>query len=355
MSSTGTARTIEHRIGETGSLTVRVAQLDVEVVAVSGDVVRVKGADRADVPDNIEIDRDAESLTIRQQQRFGLDIAIGRRSSTSKLAIEVPARAAVTVQTASGDVQAANLRGPVRMRTTSGDILLVDVAGDVQVETVSGDVAIRLAGPTGLGAKSVSGDTIVEGGRVDHFAFQSTSGDLRLHSELGDGPHAIATVSGDATVTTRNGIRVAAQTVTGDLMSDLPHSSEGRAGRRSLVVGEGSKVVQFRSVSGDLRVVGPNGGGPVLAPNRPNAPEPPTPPTSPTPPAAPVPVATASATGAGTDSGAADGSDDAGDAEAADPAAEVARLDILRALERGEIDIDEATSRLASLDGPTDA
>jgi hypothetical protein len=349
MNSTDTAPAVEHRIGETGSLTVRVAQLDVEIVAVGGDVARVRGADGGALPDGIEIDREAEAMTIRQQNRFGLDITIGRRASTTKLAIEVPARAAVTVQTASGDVQAASLRGAVRMRTTSGDLLLVDVTGDVQVETVSGDVAIRLDGPSNLAVKTVSGDTIVEGGRVDQFAYTSTSGDLRLKSELGDGPHAIATVSGDATVTTRNGIRVAAQTVTGDLTSNLPHTSEGKAGRRSLIVGEGSKIVQFRSVSGDLRVVGPNGGGAVLVPEPPELPEPPAPPS---PPEAPVPGATASATGAGTDSPAAGASDDPGDA-VAEPADD-ARLEILRALERGEIDIDEATNRLASLDGPTD-
>ena len=113
----------------------------------------------------------------------------------------------MTVQTTSGDVQAAaSAAGPAA--DDLGDVLVVDVAGDVQVETVSGDVAIRLDGPSGLAVKTVSGDTIVDGGRVDHFAYTSTSGDLRLKSELGDGPHAIATVSGDATVTTRNGIRV---------------------------------------------------------------------------------------------------------------------------------------------------
>ena len=350
MSSTDTAPAIEHRIGEAGSLTVRVADLDVEVVAVGGDVARVRGADGDKFPDNLEIDRAADGLTIRQQQRIGLDLKIGRGEPASKLAIEVPTRAAVTVQTASGDVQAAKLRGPVRCRTTSGDILLVDVAGDVQVETVSGDAAIRLDGPSSLTVKTVSGDTIVEGGRVDHFAYTSTSGDLRLKSELGEGPHGIATVSGDATVTTQNGIRVAAQTVTGDLSSNLPHTSEGRAGRRSLVIGEGSKVIQFRSVSGDLRVVGPNGDGAILVPEPPAPPAPPTPPTVP---AVPVPIVTASAMGGATDTltepAAADDAESDGEPVDDDP-----RLDILRALERGDIDIDEATSRLADLDEPSD-
>jgi hypothetical protein len=335
MNATDTAPAIEHRIGETGTVTVRVASWDVEVVAAGGDTVRVRNASGAALPDGVEVERTADSLSIRQPNRFGIDISAGRKSTARKLAIEVPDRANVAVQTASGDVQAARLRGPVNVRTASGDVLLVDVAGDVRAETVSGDVAIRLDAPTTLGIKTVSGDTIVEGGRVDRFAYGSTSGDLKLASELGEGPHAIATVSGDAIVTTRNGIRVAAQTLTGDLKSDLPHTSEGRPGQRSLIVGEGSTVVHFRSVSGDLRVVGPNG-----IENRIGAvPVPPVPPVAPVPPDAPSSPAIEHHAEA---------------ADEADTATETARLEILRALERGEIDIELATQRLAALDGQAD-
>jgi hypothetical protein len=38
--------------------------------------------------------------------------------------------------------------------------------------------------------------------------------------------------------------------------------------------------------------------------------------------------------------------------EEADPATEAERLNVLQALERGEIDIDEAMSRLDALEGP---
>src|SRR5262249_53668918 len=148
--------------------------------------------------------------------------------------------------------------------------------GEVQAESVSGAVATRLDGPTGLAVKTVSGDVIVEGGRVERFGYATTSGDLRITSELGNGPHTIATVSGDAIVTTRNGIRVSAQTVAGDLRSDLPHTSEGKAGRRSLIMGEGTPAVQFRWVSGALRVVGPSTGDHLVIPMPPAPPAPPT-------------------------------------------------------------------------------
>jgi hypothetical protein len=327
MNATDTGATLEHAIGETGTLSVRVASWDVEVVAVDGATVRVRNGDGGRLPD-LEIEREEGILSIKQPSLFGFDIVATRRSSATKLSIEVPRRAAVEVHSASGDIQGAMLHGPVRAKAASGDILLVDVAGEVQAETVSGDAAIRLDGPTVLALKTVSGDAIVEGGRVDRFVHSTTSGDLRVTSELGEGPHAIATVSGDVLITVRHGIRVVAQTLTGDLKTDLPHTSDGRAGRRSLTVGEGSTVVQFRSVSGDLRVVGANGEGTGAVQQ---------PPAPPAPPAAPAPSATASTDGAG-----------------ADPT-EDERLDILRALERGEIDVDEATSRLAALDTPEDA
>ena len=359
MNATDTSQTIEQGIGDHGLVTVRLADWDAEIRGIDGDTARVWNANGGPLPDELQVDRTADGIAIRQYDK-GLTIVLGRRSRDVRLAIEVPKSAAVSIQTASGDAQATGLRGPVNARSASGDLMLVDVNGEVQAETVSGDVAIRLDGPTGLVVKTVSGDAIVEGSRVDRFAFTTTSGDLRITSELGAGPHTIATVSGDAIVTTRNGIRVSAQTVAGDLSSDLPHSSEGRAGRRSLIVGEGTTVVQFRSVSGDLRVVGPNDGNHLVAP------KPPTPPVAPTPPTPPAPplAATSAAAKLEAELAATNAEIEAANAEiesanaqieeaVADPG-EDARLDILRALERGEIGIDEATQRLAELDGPSD-
>jgi hypothetical protein len=364
MNATDTAQTIEHPIGDRGIVTVRLADWDAEIRGIDGDTARIWNANGGSLPQELQVERTAEGISIRQYDK-GLTIVLGRHSRDVRLAIEVPKSAAVSIQTASGDAQASGLRGPLSARTASGDLMLVDVNGEVHAETVSGDVAIRLDGPTGLAVKTVSGDAIVEGSRVDRFAYTSTSGDLRITSELGVGPHTIATTSGDAIVTTRNGIRVSAQTVAGDLSSDLPHTSEGRAGRRSLIVGEGTTVVQFRSVSGDLRVVGPNGGNRIHAmPTPPVAPKPPAPPEPPVPPFAPGAAAEkleAELAATNAEIEAANAEIDVVNAEidaesgetVADPG-EDARLEILRALERGEIGIEEATKRLGDLDGPSD-
>jgi hypothetical protein len=363
MNATDTAPTIERHIGEHGQLIVRLADWDAEIHGVDGDTARVWNASGGSLPGELQVDSDADGITVRQYDKTGLTLGLGRRSRGIRLAIEVPRQAAVSIQTASGDAQASDLRGPVTARTASGDLLLVNVNGEVQAETVSGDVAIRLDGPTGLAVKTVSGDAIVEGGRVERLACTTTSGDLRITSELGNGPHNIATVSGDAIITTRNGIRVSAQTVAGDLSSDLPHTSEGRAGRRSLIVGEGTTAVQFRSVSGDLRVVGPSTGDHLVIPMPPAPPAPPTVTEAHAADAAAaelevqlaaanVEVEAASAeiqaVNAGLEPEFAEGNEPSIDA------GEDARLEILRALERGEINVDEATKRLAELDGPSD-
>ncbi|MFL5769803.1 MAG: DUF4097 family beta strand repeat-containing protein [Chloroflexota bacterium] len=334
MNATDTSPAIEHQIGDTGSVTIRLSDWDVEIHAVDGDTARVRNAAGGQLPGDLEVNQVPGAITIRQLDRSGLTAMLGNRSRGVRLAIDVPAKAVTALHTASGEGIVHGLRGQFHARTASGDLMLVGVSGEVQVETVSGDTSIRLDRSTRLGVKTVSGDVLVEGGRVDRLAFTSTSGDLRLTSELGEGPHLIGTVSGDVIVTAGSGIRIAAQTVTGDLSSALPHTSEGRRERRSLVVGNGSAVLQFRSVSGDLRVVGPD----LLEDSAPRSPQPPTlpePPVMPAPPAPPAHPADAALGDIGAAPEDADG------------------LEILRALERGEIDVDEATSRLARLDDPS--
>jgi DUF4097 and DUF4098 domain-containing protein YvlB len=317
---TATPATIEHRIGPTGRLSVKVADWDLVLASSPDDVARVRGADGQALPDDLEVDRGTDSLSIRQPSRFpDVGFVMGAQAGGRRLAIEVPARAAVSVESASGDIAASGLRGDQHLRTASGDLRLDSAAGDVTTETVSGDISVGIEGSAGLVVKTVSGDVSVEGGRVERVRLATTSGDVRLTSELGAGPHAIMTVSGDAILLSNRGLRITAVTLAGDLKSDLPHTSEGGPGRRSLVVGDGATELQFRSVSGDLRVMDPAAAGNGRIPA--------------------APVQTPSRQSAANES----------------DATEVTRLDILRALENGEIDIAEATDRLATLDGATNA
>ena len=345
--SASAAETIAQRIGAHGRLDVATASWDVEIVASSDDHVRVRSANGGQLPSDIEVERGPDSLSIRQPSLFrGTGLTVGG-SREVRLSIEVPPMANVKVAAASGDIRAAGLMGEVLFRTASGDIAVTDAAGILNAETVSGDLSIRVAESLAMAVKSVSGDVRVDGGRLERVAVTTTSGDVTLGNELGAGPHSIATLSGDAVIRSSAGVTVAARTVAGDLSSDLPHRSEGGPGRRSIVVGDGAVELQFKSVSGDLRVIGETDGLGSLF-------EIPVPPAPPAPPASPRASASPMRADAGpANANGAPGPDPAPGAESdADP--DTARLTILRALERGEIDIAEATSRLAELDGPSD-
>jgi hypothetical protein len=108
-------------------------------------------------------------------------------------------------------------------------------------------------------------------------------------------------------------------------------------GRKTLVIGRDGPTLQFKSVSGDLLIVEPRDA------------------------AAPQTATTQASTSVSTtpgESGAASSSDAVPDETwAAEPPAEptdlaTARLDILRALERGDLSVDAATERLAELEAP---
>lgn len=322
MTTTTNATTLVHSIGTHGRLEVRVASWDLDVIGVDGDEVRIRNAEGGSLP-HLDVERGAGSLRVTQPAH-GIVISFGT-SIEPRLTIEVPLQARVAVQSASGDVEARGLRGDQRLRTASGDIRVQEAMGEIGLETVSGEIELGLVGAAELTVRSVSGDVSIDGGIATRLGLSTTSGDVRVASELGNGPHSISTLSGDAWIAPGRGVRIVARTISGDIRTHLPHTSEGSAGRRSLTIGDGSTVVEFKSVSGDLRVVGREPED-LREFDREMAvpPEPPAAPGPEVPPALPA------------------------------DASEETRLTILRALERGEIDVAEATDRLGRLDGTSD-
>jgi hypothetical protein len=249
------------------------------------------------------------------------------------LAVDVPRRATIVVEGASADLTAEDLAGQQRYQTMSGDVTLRRVRGTVSVDAVSGDVRLTAAGELRLQARTVSGDLEARAGRIGELSLATTSGDLSLAGELApDGSHRTETVSGDILLAIAGGARIEASTVTGDVRSDVPHTAEGRRGRRTLIVGDGRATLNASSMSGDVRIVKArpfetaDADAQVIEPA---SAQPAAPPAPPAPTVAPAL--------------------DASDAAIA-AAYEAARLAILRSLERGEIDVAEAGRRLEALD-----
>lgn len=325
--TTATGSSLQHAIGADGLLALRLRDGEARLRAVDGDTVRVRDVNGNDLDDMFAIEAAAGSLSLKAER--DLEIIIGTRAHrrhhrpSPDLEIDLPRRATLVLEAASGDVGVDGLLGDQRYRTASGDVTLRSVSGKISIEVVSGDVDVTATGDAQVSARSVSGDVAVRAATLSALQVTTTSGDLKVAGRLsGPGPFAIETVSGDGLLAPAGDVRIEMTSLTGDLTSELEGLQATERGRRSISIGTDGPLVTFRSMSGDLQVV---------RATRMGVPEPP---AAPRPPAAPEPASDPHATANGAIAAAYD----------------AARLRILRSLERGEIDVAETGRRLETLD-----
>ncbi|HLH73461.1 MAG TPA: hypothetical protein VKX96_09260 [Chloroflexota bacterium] len=208
------------------------------------------------------------------------------------------------IRSVSGGIEATNLRGDVDLTTVSGEVEGRDLSGRVSANSVSGE--IQLAGSiANLRAKTVSGRIEVSGPLATdgHYLFNSVSGDVTLRIPMT--AHATFHAKG------------VSLNVHSELREGLT-AQTGRAPGRSQWIAElngGGAIVRFHTVSGAfaLRVLGEQ-----PSPTVPNPPMPTSPLATP---AEPPPALIA----------------------------ESEQMRILKALERGEMSVDEATWQLEAL------
>jgi hypothetical protein len=314
---------IEHEIGPVGRFALRVTNPDVELRAVDGGLARVR------VQFEIRAESEAEADALFERVRFpvsnmagSLEVAepkhagsgigalvrifgIGGTRVDVSVTAEVPAGADLVFDGVSADVTATGFTGNQHYRTVSGDLVLAQVAGDVRVRGVSSDVSLRADEPLRLELNTVSGDVSAFAPRFDDLRLVTVSGDIELEGELGPHrEHRVETVSGDLRLGVLGGVTIEVRALSSEVHVSLPHRSEGSRDRRRYIIGGGEARLLFSSMSGDIS---------ADAARRTTRVAPvPLPPTAP---------------------------------EVEVPEDE--ELAILRALERGEIDVDEAAARLA--------
>jgi hypothetical protein len=277
----------------------------------------------------------------------------------------------IEIHTASGDIRTEGLSGEIALHTASGDVKALRTAGDLALRTASGDLAVE--GASGyLSAHTASGDVRVTSAQIDGFNIQTANGDILLDALLGDdGPCRAQTASGDVRLTLRRpttaGEEPAAtlvfHTVSGDAHVTSPFRKIDRRLWQSGAGDRGPRI-EITTVSGDLAAGIAAVERTFVATSGPAAhqdvvpPAPPAPPASPAPPAAPARPASPTAPAppvvnwprGESNLGASDAR-----AEAAQPAAhgDAVRLAVLEAVERGEIDVEEALRRLDGEDAAT--
>ncbi len=328
---------IEHPIGADGRFGLRVTSPDVQITGSDGTAARVQ------VTLEIRAGTEAEADDLFDQARFrvkeadgGLEITEPRhgdtgvdgglnvlarifglgRSAIARVEAIVPRAAEIEYNGVSADVTATDLVGTQRYQTVSGDLVLDRVSGRIRIQAVSGDVSLRAVAPVSLDANAVSGDLSAFAPVFESVRAVTVSGDIELEGELDErGGHRIETVSGDLSLGAVGGLTLEVRGLSTDVDVNVPHRAEGSRDRRKYVIGAGGPQVLFSSMSGDVSV------GAARRTDRMS----PIPPVPPIPPIPPVPPAAPSAPGLSAEE----------------------QLAILEALERGEIDVDQAARRLA--------
>ena len=325
MTTTAIGASLEHPLGAEGLLSIRLRNGDVRIRGVDSDRISIRDVDGHDLSAMFAVDLGEGNVSLRSTPDGG--------GSSPVLEIDLPRRATLVVETISADIEVDGLAGDQRYRTASGEVQLRAVTNRIAVEAVSGDIDVVATGEAEVSVRTVSGDVALRAGTLRSLQATTTSGDLKVAGRLlGPGPFKIMTVSGDMLLAPAGDVRVEMATLSGDLASELDGLTETRRGHRSLRVGSGEPLVEFRSMSGDLSVVRP-----TAVPGRATLSGPAAPDLS-----APASDTPTERMPTGTPAN-----------DAIVTAYEDARLRILRSLERGEIEVEEASLRLEALDrGP---
>ena len=335
---------LRHTIGAGGTFGLRTVSGSVSVRGTDTDeavvVARLSNGGRRHGPPPLSVRRSENALHVEPEQKgaalFGA--SFGQRGVPSiDFEIELPKGARVEINTVSADVTAHGLAGDQSYRVVSGDLELENIEGRVALVSVSGDAVLRDGGALELEATTTSGDLEVQAQRLDLVRLRSVSGDARLHGAFNAGPeHRVETVSGDLWLEVEGGLTIEASGPKVSLSSALPGRVDDSRGSRGLVIGDGAARLRFRTLSGDVHVDGAGARRAHSRPATPPAPEPPVPPAPPTVPPFDADEPTRAYRATRPD----------------DPPAAAPRepLEVLRALERGEIDVEEATRLLEVTD-----
>ena len=162
------------------------------------------------------------------------------------------------VRSVSGDVTLDAARGPLDVRTTSGDIEVSGVTDSLGLSSVSGDIRVDRA-PRGLDAGTTSGDIVVDGLAGGLVRLRSTSGQVRFGLDRGLRRADVSTVSGGIAARLADGLGcdLTLKSSSGTLDSSVPLRirTVSRHEMSGVVSGGGPSVI-LRSLSGDIAVTG---------------------------------------------------------------------------------------------------
>lgn len=242
---------ISHAIGAQGQLTINNVSGSVQLRGTDSDeavvIARSESGRSEWLPLTVQKSEGALTVDVEKRGSFAMFGTWFGTHDGMEFKVTVPRTARVIINSVSADISAHFLAGEQTYKTVSGDVELDPDGGRVRVTTVSGDVEVRPAEPLNLSISTTSGDIRVEGAVINLFEARTVSGDIELDAGFAAGPlHSIESVSGDLSIESSTGVTV-----------DVKRGMDmRRGGSRGMVAGDGTAQIRFRTLSGDCHVVG---------------------------------------------------------------------------------------------------
>lgn len=171
--------------------------------------------------------------------------------------IFAPKSCSVNLKTVSSSADVEGLEGDFKINSVSGTVKLTELSGSINAKNVSGKLlGENLSGPAKL--ESISGEIRAEDSNLLSLNSTTVSGSAIIHTDLGDGPYKLSSISGSAKLVVPENTKcsVHAKSISGRFHTDL-NASFSSINRRSWDVDleGGGTEIRMNSVSGNLYVV----------------------------------------------------------------------------------------------------
>jgi Ni/Co efflux regulator RcnB len=280
------------RLGASGTLMLGNIAGDITVTRGSGSETSVEivktahGRDAADAREllqlvTVDATERPDRVEVKAHYPGGDEM---KRSNRRNLNVEVdyivtaPAGIHLAVETISGDVKIADIKGEVTASSISGDVRITgggrvgsaksisgtveiteaNVDGALEASSVSGDVKLHHITARRIQSGSVSGNLELDEVQSERVTASTTSGTIVFGGTLAkNGRYELKGFSGDVRVRLAGatGFELDASTFSGQIRSDdFPITARGRMSGRHLTGtwGDGSAVLSLQTFSGSI-------------------------------------------------------------------------------------------------------
>jgi len=285
------------KLGPNGTLGLSNIAGDITVTRGNGadtSVEIVKTAHGRDVTDarellqlvQVEVTERAGRADIRANYPRGDEARRNRRNINVSVAyiVTAPQGIRVSIESISGSVKIADIKGDVSANTISGNVHIsgagrvnaaksisgsieitdADTDGALESSSISGDVILRRVTARRIEAGTVSGNIKIDDVRSDRVTGKTTSGSVGFAGALAkSGRYELGSFSGEVRLVLSGGtgFEIDANSFSGDIRSDFDIVTKGPVqsgrGRRTTMTGtfgDGSAILDLTTFSGSIVV-----------------------------------------------------------------------------------------------------